>query len=78
MCWNKDQEEKQYRSYITDVLQLMGENIASLVHGSYVTDKWRDLVNCKPQDDRTADEIVIDIMTRGGLSFKGGETNELV
>ena len=77
-CWNEEQEEKTYKVYITDVLQLIGQNVASAVSkGSYITVRWYDLVTKKPEDEKDADEIAADIITRAGLSF-GGEINECI
>ena len=64
--------EKSYRGYIAEVMRLIGENVASITGGSYITSKWVDLLDRKPEDDRTADEIALDVITRAGLSF-GGE-----
>lgn len=69
-----EQKEKRYRSYISDVLRLIGENAAALAHGSYIPARWAELDNPPPEDTRTPDEIAADIITRAGLTFaKGGD-----
>jgi hypothetical protein len=40
--------------------------------GSYITVKWREMAERKPEDERSADEIAMDIITRAGLTI-GGE-----
>ena len=65
--------EKAYRGYVTDVLQLIGENIASIARGSYVVSRWLDLVEEKKPDNRSADEIAADVILHAGLSFGGGD-----
>ena len=73
-CWNEEQEEKTYKAYVTDVLQLICENVAqSIPKGSYITAKWRELATDKPKDERSADEIAADVILHAGLSF-GGDT----
>lgn len=65
--------EKAYRGYVTDVLRLIGENIATVARGSYITSRWLDLEDEKKPDNRSADEIAADIILKAGLSF-GGDT----
>ena len=65
--------EKEYRGYVTDVLQLIGENIATIARGSYVVNRWLDLVEEKKPDNRSADEIAADVILHAGLSFGGGD-----
>lgn len=65
--------EKAYRGYLTDVLRLMGENIATVARGSYIASRWLDLVEEKKPDNRSADEIAADVILHAGLSF-GGDT----
>lgn len=73
-CWNAEQEEKTYKAYITDVLQLICENVAQTApKGSYITAKWRELATDKPKDERSADEIALDVIRKAGLSFGGDE-----
>ena len=59
--------------YITDVLRLIGENVAhsNLQGGSYISARWFETT--KPEDDRSADEIAMDVIKRAGLVI-GGET----
>jgi hypothetical protein len=61
----QDAQELSYRAYVTDSLQAAAQ-------GNYITARWADLIERK-QDTRTADEIVLDIMSRAGLKPKGGE-----
>lgn len=72
-CWNEEQREKTYRAYITDVLRLACENIATLGKGSYIVSRWVDLTEEKKPDNRSADEIAADVILKAGLSF-GGDT----
>ena len=65
--------EKAYRGYVTDVLQLIGENIATIARGSYVVNRWLDLAEEKKPDNRSADEIAADVILHAGLSFGGGD-----
>ena len=58
--------------YLTDVLRLLGENAAMLTKGSYVTVRWADLDKQK-EDERSAEEIALDVIRKAGLTAKEGE-----
>lgn len=65
-----ENRDRSYKQYIADVLQLIGENAARMVAGSYVSQRWSAYQ--EPEDNRTGDEIALDIITRAGLTL-GGE-----
>lgn len=44
--------------YVTDALRIIGENIAKFGGGSYVKIRWIDLIHPKPEETRTANEII--------------------
>lgn len=54
-----------YRIYITDSFYLQGQ-------GKAFNERWCDLVNPKIEDDKTAEEIAMEVMANAGLKF-GGE-----
>ena len=70
----EDLEERRYRAYITDALMILTENTAhSVKEGKYLTQRWAE--KFLPVDNRTGDEIVLDVIKNAGLTLKGGETN---
>ena len=53
-AFNKLQEEKIYRIYVTDTLKsLSGANV-----------RWYDLIDRTPRDERTFEEITKDVWSR--------------
>ena len=56
-----------YRAYITDSLRAISESTAKASGGSYMKDRWLDLIDAKPKDVRTGDEIAADIIKKAGL-----------
>lgn len=71
-AFEEEQEQNQYRAYITDALMLLTENTArSVENGKYLTSRW--VKNLIKEDTRSGDEIVIDIIKNAGITFKGGE-----
>lgn len=52
------QRELAYRIYVTDALRIISENTARFGGGGYVKARFADIVNPKPEDPRTHDEVV--------------------
>ena len=66
-----EMEDKRYKAYITDALMVMTENTAKFAGGRHLTVRWAD--KFKPQDTRTGEEIVEDVVRNAGLTIKGGD-----
>ncbi len=56
--FQKTQEEKAVKIYYAECLRIMTENTAKMGGGSYIEAKLQDILDPKPVDNRTADEIV--------------------
>ena len=63
--YEKEQRELAYRFYITDALRSISENTAKFGGGGYIKARYADLINPKPEDNRTQEEIIAKI--REGL-----------
>lgn len=53
----QDFEEMSYRTYMTEILRLRGEN-------KTLTKSWLDIIDPKPVDNRSGDEIARDFVQR--------------
>ena len=53
--------------YVTDALMYMGESFANAFRGSYMSMRYADLINMHEDDEKTGDEIALDIIERAGL-----------
>lgn len=63
--YNENVERHAFRSYVGDLLKAIAESWNVRVNYRY------DDVISKPQEDeKTADEIVLEVMSRGGLKGK--------
>lgn len=62
-----DLEELKYRVYTTDTLQLIAK---AQQGGQYLSKRYAELIDDKPQDTRTGDEIAADVIQRCGLVVK--------
>ena len=61
MCislFQKEQEEKAVKIYYAECLRVISENTAKLGGGSYIQAKLQDILDPKPVDNRTADDII--------------------
>ena len=56
--FKKQQEEKATRLYYAECLRIITENTAKMCEGSYITIKLDDIINPKPVEIRTSDEII--------------------
>lgn len=66
-----------FMNYIANGIQMVSENTARMCGGRYLTASYNDIINPKPVDDRTGDEIVEDIVRKAGLKIVGQEGGEL-
>lgn len=72
-----EQERKAYRIYVSDALQIIGENLASS-EKKYLTKRYIDVIEPAREETRTCEEITSEIAERCGLTIKntaaeGGE-----
>lgn len=56
--FQKEQEEKAVKIYYAECLRAISENTAKFSGGSYIQAKLQDILNPKPTDNRTADDII--------------------
>ena len=53
------QRELAYRHYCADCLRIISENTAKAVEsGAYISVRLDDILNPKPKDERTAEDII--------------------
>ena len=65
--YQSQRRDSAYRIYVTDCLRIISENTAKMGGGSYITAKFADIINPKPVDNRTGEEIAADIIKRAGI-----------
>lgn len=61
-------EKDAYRTYVTDSLKLIAGNTAKYVGGKVPAKRYIDIIHPKPEETRTADEIIEQVL--GGLMEK--------
>ena len=65
--YQSQQRDLAYRIYVTDCLRMVAENTAKLSKGTYTVAKFEDIINPKPIDNRTGEEIASDIIKNAGI-----------
>ena len=65
--FQKEQEDKAVKIYYAECLRIISENTAKMGGGSYITVKLADIINQKPVDSRTGEEIAADIIKQAGI-----------
>ena len=63
----KEQEDKAVKIYYAECLRIISENMAKMGGGSYITVKLADIIDPKPVDNRTGEEIAADIIKQAGI-----------
>ena len=61
----KAKEEKAYKIYVSEAIKNINKILAETFSGSYMRVSYDEMLHPKPEDERTADEIIEDI--RNGL-----------
>ncbi|MBO5701396.1 MAG: hypothetical protein J6S71_03050 [Clostridia bacterium] len=58
----QDREDEVYRDYVTRNLRLIAENT-----GKHYTKEYSDIINPQPVDNRSAEEIIEDVISKTGI-----------
>lgn len=64
--YEQEQRELAYRIFVTESLRLAPQN-------KYLTMKYMEMIKPQAIDNRTGDEVAIDVIERIGLKFAGEE-----
>lgn len=54
----EEQKRKAYNVYVTDALKMIAENTAKFAGGGYINVRYIDIIEPRPVETRTPDEIV--------------------
>lgn len=71
----KQCEREKLIRYVTDGIQMITQNTAVHTGQHYLSVSFTDIMHPKPQETKSAQDIVADIMKKAGLKLvtKGGE-----
>ena len=62
--------EEEFRYYVTDTLMYISESVANALGGSYLQGRFADMFKEKVEDERTGDEIALEVIKRAGLKTR--------
>lgn len=68
MILKKQVEKEVHDIYLAECLRIIGENIANISNGSYMSKSYLDIINQKTVDNRTGEEIAAEIIEKAGLT----------
>ena len=73
--FNNRAKERLFRTYITDTLKCLNDNLAKVIGGSSIKARYYDLLEAGSQkeSEKTGDEIALEIIKKAGLKVKGKE-----
>ena len=60
-------EIELHREYMAKCARICTENTAKLSGGSYIGIEYSEMFHPKPKDNRTAEEIVMDVIAKAGI-----------
>ena len=63
----QDFEMELHREYMAKCARICTENTAKLSCGSYIGLEYSEIIHPKPKDNRTAEEIVMDVIAKAGI-----------
>ena len=53
-----DHENEVWRKYTARCVRMIGENTAGMVNGKFISVEYEDIINPKPEEKRSSDEII--------------------
>ena len=53
-----DVETELWRKYTARCMRMIGENTAGMINGKFISVEYEDIINPKPEEKRSADEII--------------------
>ena len=65
--YQSQRRDLAYRIYVSECLRIISKNTAKMGGGEFVERKFSDIINPKPKDERSGEEIVADIIERAGI-----------
>ena len=60
----KESMDKAYRIYVTDCLKFVSENTAKQAGGTSYNKRYFDLIDVKPEETRSSDEVIESIQSK--------------
>lgn len=73
-AYNERCRQQIYRCYVADGLKSISESVAEHLGGSYLQERYVDLINGDThKDERSADEIALEVIKKAGLKIRRSE-----
>ena len=59
-----DSQNELWRNYMARCMRMATENIAIITQGKYMQVEFEDLINPKPEEKRSADDIIAEMKNK--------------
>ena len=63
-------EEKAFRSYMADGIKCISESVANQYGGSYLQERYADIITVSRVEEKTGDEIALEVIKKAGLKVR--------
>lgn len=71
ICALKERRSQEaFRSYIADSAMYINQSIAKTLGGTYLEKRYSDLFKAEREDERTGDEIALEVIRKAGLKVR--------
>lgn len=64
---SRENKQKVWEVYVADAVRMITENTAKFASGQYIEKRYLEILESKPQDTRTGEQIVADVVKKAGL-----------
>ncbi len=62
--WAREQKSEVWRLYVAETLRCISESTAKFAGGPYMTAKWADIIDPKPIETRTPEQVIDRVLGR--------------
>ena len=59
-----------FRSYMADGIKCISESVANQYGGSYLQERYADIVTVSRVEEKTGDEIALEVIKKAGLKVR--------
>jgi hypothetical protein len=72
-AYNERCRQQVYQCYVADGLKSISEAVAGHLGGPYLQERYVDLIGEGERDERSADEIALEVIKKAGLKVRTSE-----
>ncbi len=62
--WKQENVQDAWRLFVAEGVRMVSESAARFAGGPYMTAKWGDIINPKPEETRTPQQVIDHVLAR--------------